>query len=251
MHLNFAQKLRWLAHLYKALNRNYHSALIAKLKPFVPEDGVMVDIGAHSGQFSKQFAAFVPKGLVYAFEPGEYALSLLEKVLHYKRLENVILSKNGISDQKEQRILYLPVKKSGALGYGLSSLNPRRDAERTAFVEQAINLIRLDDAMQALGFPKIHAMKMDIEGWEYPALVGAEETISRHKPVLLLEIDEDHQARAGYSGQAIFEYMLPKGYVAFKVDYEKGYRTDPAPEFTGTSDYIFVPEEAAPLMQVD
>lgn len=248
MHLSFSQRLRWMLHLYKALYRNYHTALIEKLRPFVPKDGAIVDIGAHSGQFSKQFSQFVPNGKVYAFEPGEYALSLLQRVVRHNKFSNIRVTPAGISNQKETRTLYLPVKKSGALGYGLSSLNPRRDAERQNFIEQKITLTTLDDFVSEQNITRIDAIKIDIEGWEFPALQGAKTTIAKYKPVLLLEVDADHQLRAGHQPQEIFDFILPQGYVAFKVDYEKGYTVEPVLQFTGTSDYIFVPEGKTALM---
>ncbi len=68
--LSFRQRLTWAAHLFKALAYQYHAELSDQIRPLVPDNGVIIDVGAHSGQHTKIFARLVPHGKVYAFEPG-------------------------------------------------------------------------------------------------------------------------------------------------------------------------------------
>ena len=50
---------------------------IAALWPTLKGESVVLDVGAHAGQMAKLFAGLVPRGHVYAFEPGAYALAVL------------------------------------------------------------------------------------------------------------------------------------------------------------------------------
>lgn len=66
MRLTLRQRASWLARLYKACAQQHHEALRPILAPHVPAVGVVVDIGAHAGQFAKLFARLAPRGRVYA-----------------------------------------------------------------------------------------------------------------------------------------------------------------------------------------
>ena len=89
MKLSFAQRAGWLAHLYKASFQQHHSELVQLLKPFIPDEAVVVDVGGHAGQFAKLFAKLARGGRVYCFEPSPYALSILRPALKRRNLEQI------------------------------------------------------------------------------------------------------------------------------------------------------------------
>jgi len=60
MRLTPRQRASWLAHLFKAATQRHHTDLRPLFAPHVPEDAVVIDIGAHAGQFSKLFATMAP-----------------------------------------------------------------------------------------------------------------------------------------------------------------------------------------------
>lgn len=55
-----------------------------------------------------------------------------------------------------------------------------------------VSQIRIDD----LGMPRCDLMVLDIEGWEFPALRGARETIAKWHPVIQLE-ERGHSEKLG------------------------------------------------------
>jgi len=59
MRLTLRQRASWTAHLFKAVTQQHHLDLQGLFKPFVPEDAVVLDVGAHAGQFSKLFAPWL------------------------------------------------------------------------------------------------------------------------------------------------------------------------------------------------
>jgi tRNA A58 N-methylase Trm61 len=82
----FRRNLTYFTHLFKAIVKQHHSDLRPVLKGNIPEDGVVIDVGGHAGQFSKLFSRLVPQGHVYTFEPGQYALSILRKAIKLNRI---------------------------------------------------------------------------------------------------------------------------------------------------------------------
>lgn len=240
------QRATWLAHFYKAVARQYHGAAESFLRPLIPADGVVIDVGAHSGQFAKLFAALAPQGHVYAFEPSPYALSILKPTLRYKNLRNITLVEAGLSSKEGQETLHIPIKKRGTLGFGLAHLGA--DESGRAVQSYTINLITLDQFARAHNLTRLDFLKADIEGWELELLKGAEETIKRLRPAMLLEITPHQIARAGAVPADIFDFLKPLGYTAYFTDEHAGYQVWPAPAFDRTGDYVFVPNEKAALL---
>lgn len=208
----FRARLTYFAHLFKALTRQHHAELIPALKPYIPDDAVIVDVGAHAGQFSKLFSKMAPAGHIYAFEPGAYALSILKKVKAVKRLNNVTIAPYGLSDSAGEAALHTPIKNSGSLGFGLSSLSADNNNRRTHAT--SIALTTLDLFFEQNPPQKIDFIKADIEGWELNMLKGAQKTLARYRPAVMIEINDDALVKAGASRQALLDFMQAQGYKA-------------------------------------
>jgi len=62
---NIRRRLSWLAHCYKAVVRSYHYQLLSLFDIILKPDDLVIDVGAHAGQFSKIFSQRTPKVLFY------------------------------------------------------------------------------------------------------------------------------------------------------------------------------------------
>ncbi|MEQ8325513.1 FkbM family methyltransferase [Parvibaculum sp.] len=245
--LSFRQRLTWGAHLFKALFYQYHREFAERIAPLVPEDGVIADVGAHSGQFAKLFSRMVPSGRVHAFEPGGYALSILRPVVRLCRLRNVEIVPAGLSDMPGKEVLNVPLKKRGTLGFGLAHIGAELSGRNV--VSQEIQLTTLDLFVHERNITRLDFIKADIEGWEPHFLRGARETIARLRPSLMIEVSPKQLAQSGSSQEEIFSVFEPLGYRVFKTREHEGYRLHAVTGFDGPADYLFVPEERASLLE--
>jgi len=237
MRLTARQRASWLAHLYKAATQQHHRELTPLFAPFLPAEAVVLDVGAHAGQFAKLFARMAPGGRVYAFEPSEYARSILTRALAFNRVGNVTVVPCGLSDVPARAVLHTPLKRSSAWGFGTAHLGGEASA---AEADQTVALERLDDFAKRQGLARLDFIKADIEGWEMRALKGGEGTLRAFRPVLYLEVDDAHMTRAGDTPQALFAWLAELGYRAFETP-----SLEPAPTWRGTGDYLFLPDERA------
>lgn len=228
--ISFRARLTWLAHLYKACARQHHRELIPVLRPWIPADAVVLDVGAHAGQFAKLFARLAPQGHVLAVEPGGYALSILRPALRVNRLRHVEIHAVGLGAEPGELTLTMPVKRSGSLGFGLSHFGAG------AGVIQRVPVTTVDRLLA--GADRLDFLKADIEGWELQMLRGAAGTLDRLRPVLWLEVVAAHLARAGDSAEALFAFLDRHGYRAYRPDLTP--RPGPA-----DGDSLFVPAERA------
>jgi FkbM family methyltransferase len=232
LHLTARQRASWLAHVFKAATQQHHRELRALFAPYLPADAVIVDIGAHAGQFSKLFAAMAPRGRVWAFEPSAYARSVMNPALRFNGGRNVTLISMGLSDRSGELTLHTPIKRRHSLGFGIAHLG----ASAGPAFDQRITLTTLDAFAAEHGFERLDLIKADIEGWELRALKGGEGTLRRFAPALYLEVDAACLARAGDTPADLFAWLLALGYRGFTTP-----DAHAAPVYGEAGDYLFLP----------
>jgi len=229
---SFRRRADWLAHVLKAATQQHHRELEVVFRPHVARDAVVVDIGAHAGQFSKLFAKLAPDGQVFAFEPSAYARSILEPALAWNRLGHVEVVPKGLSDADGSLVLHTPIKQRGGLGFGLAHFGG--DDTRPSMT-QTVDLTTLDGFFARRGLDRLDFIKADVEGWEAHALRGGRQTLAKYRPVLFLEVVEASLARAGSSPREIWDLLTPLGYRALKAPL-----FEPVDGYDGGGDYLFV-----------
>jgi FkbM family methyltransferase len=203
-------RLTHAAHLFKAITRQHHRELIPILRPILPQDGVVFDVGAHAGQMAKLFALLAPRGKVYAFEPGAYALSVLRPMVRLKGRGRIIVESIALGAAPGSLTLTTPIKRSGSLGFGLSHLGSE-SGEAKAFRHE-VRVETVDGFIRANGIARLDLIKADIEGWEMQMLLGAEDALERLRPVVFLEVVDTYLARAGNSRSELWRFMRERGY---------------------------------------
>lgn len=230
--LSLRAKLTYGVHLFKALTRQHHREMLPLLQPLLEKESVIIDVGAHAGQFSKLFSRLAPYGRIYAFEPAGYARSILETVVRAHSLKNIVILPWGLGDKSSCQTLHIPFKASGSLGFGLSHLGGGENVDDRPTYQEDIKIIRLDDFVEEHNLSRLDLVKADIEGWEMRLLAGAENTIAKFGPVLLLEIDENFLQRAGDTPDDVWDFLKRYDYEILRLDFTTSHSlmTIPAPE---------------------
>jgi len=145
-----------------------------------------VDVGAHVGYWSSRLV--MDYDIVYAFEPDkEHVQCLRKNVLNHK----LVIDSRALSDQEQ--ILKFE-KKLGNSGMS-----------RISDIGVNIQTIPLDK----LELCNVDLIKIDVEGHEYPVLLGAKNTITKWRPVLIIEILNSLDVK---ERQAIFDFLAPLNY---------------------------------------
>jgi hypothetical protein len=112
--------------------------------------------------------------------------------------------------------LTLPVKGRGDLGFGLARLGTPGN-RWDAIAHELVALTTLDAVVAMLGLDRLDFIKADIEGWELRLLHGGQDALRRFRPRLMLELAEDHLARAGDRLDDAFAFLGELGYAAFEL----------------------------------
>ena len=108
--------------------------------------------------------------------------------------------------------------------------------------------VRLDSVMRELGWPRVGLIKIDVQGAECMVLRGAEETIRRGQPALLVEVDDRALRRFNSTAQALQGTLWSAGYTmhetgadALAAPIDAG-RAAEVMSRLGYADFVFLPE---------
>ncbi|MDD4880982.1 MAG: FkbM family methyltransferase, partial [Gallionellaceae bacterium] len=181
-----SQRFAWWLHMIKARLRRKEAKKVAYLGRHVPPGGVILDIGAHFGYFSKEFCRLHNHSChVYGFEPVSYTRSILELVT--RSFGNFSLHSTALSDANGEADIQIPIKKSGHIGIGLSHLGEERNRD---FISETITTLKLDTFMAATGLTRIDFIKCDVEGAELAGFKGGANAIATFRPTVFCEVND-------------------------------------------------------------
>lgn len=174
-----------------------------------------VDIGANQGEFTLFAARRLSQGNVFAFEPEEQMFQRLTKNVDLNQFKNVKLFNCGLGKEKTWAQLYTSRDTALHSGWHEGLFTSYRSNYRNDHV-QDIEIIRFDEILSNGGVQRVDLVKIDVEGAELFVLQGAEETLRRFKPKILLEMNEETFRHAGYSAADVMKFMHEHGYHFFK-----------------------------------
>ena len=181
-----------------------------------------IDAGANEGLYTLFLSKLVgANGRVIAFEPSQREYERLQANLSMNDLSNVTAWRTGLYDRSATTQLTVAVDKHA----GQNTLGEFMYQGVAVAGRETIELARLDDWVAAHGVTKVDFVKLDIEGAEVAALRGAEQTLRRDKPALLLEVAPDALAKQGASRAALVELLKSLGYTLYTFDAATGWPT--------------------------
>jgi FkbM family methyltransferase len=172
------------------LQGGFEPETIKTYKKYVDSGTVVLDIGANVGAHTLPLAKMVGEtGKVIAFEPTDYAFGKLKKNL----------SLNGALASRVTAIQALVVGTlSEEIPEAIPSSWPLESISDNEGVSHPIhggkfNILsgaiptRLDDWFEKNPEGHIDFIKMDVDGYEIGVLEGASRTLTKHRPVIVME----------------------------------------------------------------
>lgn len=216
--------------------------------------GVFVDVGANVGLYSIAVAGMLPGIRCLAFEPGrENYQQIVENVRANNYQEQIEVLQLGLSDTAATH----------SLVYGRPG--PNRNSANAAIVDdwsadaalwkdgdfqnsENIQCVVFDDwwSDRKEDLP-ISFVKADIEGHEPEALAGMRSTIERHRPAMLLELNEYFLAQKGTDRRPTEQYLLSLDYKGFRSKNGRLCELKAAPGQHG-ADVFWIPYEMSDLL---
>ena len=187
--------------------------IISKLKT----NDCFIDIGSNVGYFSLLASILVKmNGRVIAFEPIKKLYKQIKFSKKINSYNNIKIYNFGLSDKNIKEKIYLQEKNIASSSiYKKNVLNfsfyqgfifKKLFETKNLIKFENIVLKKLDNLIKC----KVDFIKIDVEGEEYPALLGMKQILKKYKPKLIIEIN-NFVLKKNYSVK-IYEFLYKLKY---------------------------------------
>jgi FkbM family methyltransferase len=193
------------------------------VEPIVGVDAVVLDVGANLGTFCYTVQRAKHPVRLVAFEP----IPILAKRLR-ALFKNVVVMELALSDARTVetfRIPYIDGRRCNSRG----SLAPIVDTG--TYSEIRVQTDSLDNVFATMGLQRLDLVKIDVEGHELEVVKGGEQTLRKHQPMLLIEIEQRHHGSKPIGN--IWGFIEALGYQGFFLN-RQSLEFDPIKTFSVT-----------------
>jgi FkbM family methyltransferase len=196
------------------------------------EGDILFDVGANIGSYSVLAGS---KGVkVYSFEPEAENYALLIKNLNLNNIEPNAYCM-AISDKVEAGTLYAGQQDVGGACHSFNEKVGFDLSPREAKFTQGCMGFPLDELVKN-GLPIPDYIKIDVDGFEHKAVIGAENILRNHVKTLLVEVNPSLPQHID-----MLEKLKSIGFEYDQAQVDKATRKDGA--FKGCAEYIFKKRE--------
>ncbi len=190
---------------------------------------VFYDVGSNIGYYSFIANTFISSGKIYAFEPTAFNNDLFKELL---MLNEKLLVKNNI-ELREFAIADTEKEVPFSSNKNFAEGNTYVTGPKIYTGEKIIVKCYSIDKLIEMGYEVPDIIKIDIEGAEYDALIGAANTLKKFKPNLLLAT---HNCIVPGIREKCIAYLEELGYVLKHTGYHNK-------AMAGLDDYLAVHKE--------
>ncbi len=183
----------------------YEKPLADYLRPHV-SGRIFFDVGANIGSYTLSLARAAER--IYSFEASPRNAATLNNFVQIAGLQNIDVINKGVSNRSGEQITIYSSPDTG--GNNTQFHNFGNGCETVA-------TITLDQAVAEYQIPRVDVIKMDIEGSELAAFQGADEILSRHRPLLLIEFHALVAQQAGWELATLYNLLTGYGYRVFEL----------------------------------
>lgn len=180
------------------------------MRDTLTNDSVMIDVGANTGIYS--VVASKQAKYVHAIEPYPPILVRLHHIIDENKIPNVTVHPVGLGAEEAELPFFPPPDRN----LGWASFVP-------GFVQGSrgdtlkLKIVQGDSYFQKNGIARVDFIKMDIEGYEKPALAGLQQTLRRNRPVVLMELSIDPSLPILFKSLQELRAAFPENYEFFKL----------------------------------
>jgi len=201
--------------------RGVHECLETKLCRHIIRPGfTCLDVGANLGYYTLLFAKLTNGiGAVHAFEPCPEEAERLCRNVSLNRFANIKIHPFALADT------------SGKIG--ITERKKGGNTRIAATIQEKcheIDVMTLDEFAAKEKIANIDLMKIDVEGAEVKFLKGGPDTISRCRPVMIIELNPKALGRFGNRVSEVSDFLHTRRYDLYTLSRRGLKRFDRMPE---------------------
>lgn len=199
--------VKFPAKWFRYFESDYEKENIEFLKKVCKPNMTVFDIGAHLGLMSMICSQLMTKkGKVYSFEPTPKTFEVLKKVIQLNKVTELVIPVNKAVAKENATIDFYLSADEGSNSNSLVSKN-HRDRKPVK-----INVTSLDLFVSENTISKVDLIKIDAEGSELDVLLGAENTIFKFKPIIILALHPPLIINNNHNIEDIYNFLIKHNY---------------------------------------
>lgn len=196
-----------------ALSRRgvHEDGMVKTLQTLLKPGDTFVDLGANEGYFSVIAARLCgASGRVLAIEPQQRLLPVIQENLRLNQSQSVALLNAAVGAVEGTAVMHLTAStNTGGSGFERRS--------KFALPTQEVAMHTLEQVLDQQGIAQVDLMKVDIEGFEYEALLGSPRVFEQQRvKAVALELHPTLLADRGKDAADITALLARCGYEAIQ-----------------------------------
>jgi len=178
--------------------------------------GVIIDIGAHTGDTSVPMALAVGKeGLVIALEPNPYVFKILEKNASFNQDLTRIEAYCFAATEKDGNFTFNYSDASFCNGGFLSRIDANKHRHNYELEVKGKNLLNFLDQNYSNDLKRLDLVKVDAEGYDKEILKSISSLLEKYKPNLMVECYKRLNQEERFD---LFDSMDSLGYEIYRLE---------------------------------
>ncbi|MBY9007039.1 MAG: FkbM family methyltransferase [Candidatus Lokiarchaeota archaeon] len=199
----------------------YEAGIINVIRNYLKPGDTFMDIGSNIGIISLAASQIVgDNGHIYSFEPEPDTFFFFKKNISLNNIKNITAFKHGLGSIKETKNIYYHEEYGNSTFIKLEN-NKNKPIEKKVFIDT------LDNVIKDNNIKRIKMIKIDVEGWEFEVLKGAERLLkSKNAPIISIEYFEGINAEGGLPINFVNYISSINNYKIYKLKKSKEFISD-------------------------
>lgn len=196
----------------------YEMGVVDVMRRFLKEGDILLDAGANVGYHTVLGAGFVGKGgSVHAFEPVPEYFAKLKGLADANKERRIVLNRCALGENSGRMKMYQIRTRRGERSFGTGSMFKDWLSNETIEAELDVPIMRLDAYVQEHNLTNVKLLKIDVDGFEFPLLKGAEQFLRNQSPIIISEIGHPVYEKLGCKVDDLLDYMAGLSYYPFDM----------------------------------
>ncbi|MBI2642635.1 MAG: FkbM family methyltransferase [Candidatus Wildermuthbacteria bacterium] len=189
------------------------------MKGFLREGDVLIDAGANIGYHTALGAGFVGKsGSVHAFEPIQEYFQKLRVLAEVNKAYRIVYNQCALGETSGRVQMYQIRTHRGERSFGTGSMfQGWLSNNETTEAALEVPIMKLDDYVKEHNLRKVKLLKVDVDGFEFPLLKGAESFLREQSPMIICEISHPVYSMLNSTVDDLLNYMAKLSYFPFDM----------------------------------
>ena len=171
------------------------------------ESKLMLDIGAHTGSWTRHFLQYFKNCECHMFEPQK---NLHQHSSDITEFDNVYIHNLGVGETSEDKFFTF-VERADSCTFNIS----KTESDLKGYKQEKLKVISLDDFLDQNNLPKPNIIKIDAEGLDLAVLRGASSILGITEIILIeCAIGEFESENSIYN---VIQFLHSRNYRVFEI----------------------------------